>query len=111
MDRFYDRRTSYFEQRDREHERKSAEWRARTREALDRKREQAERLRESIQHDAENVSRWQDTIYNLRPGGRADEIRSSLEDKISDVESKIASKYSRLRGLEATIVDIRSKLS
>ncbi len=81
------------------------------REALDSKREQVMRLRESISHDEENVSRWRNTIYGLRSGGRADEIRSSLESKIYDVESKISSKRSRLHELEAAIMDIRAKLS
>jgi len=104
QDRFYDRRSTYFEQR-------KAEGQSRMREALDNKREQVARLRESISHDEENVSRWRSTIYNLRSGGRADEIRSSLESKIYDVESKISSKRSRLHELEAAIMDIRAKLS
>ena len=93
-----------------ERERKGAEWRARTQDALDRKRDQADRLRESIAHDEANVDRWQETIYNLRDGGRADEIRDSLENKISDVESRIRSKKERLDDLEATIKDIDRKL-
>jgi hypothetical protein len=111
QDRFYDRRSTYFEQRDREREAKQAEWQSRMREALESKREQVVRLRESISHDEENVSRWRSTIYSLRSGGRADEIRSSLESKIYDVESKISSKQSKLRELEAVIMDIRAKLS
>lgn len=111
LDHFYHRRSAYYEQKEREHERKQAEWRSRMRETLDHKREQAERLRESIQHDQENVSRWHSTIYNLRPGARADEIRSSLETKIYEVEHKIASKRSRLHDLEAAIHEIRAKIS
>jgi chromosome segregation ATPase len=79
-------------------------------ERRDRKRQQAERLRESIEHDEGNVSRWQDTIYNLRPGGRADEIRDDLESRISDVEDKIRSKRRRLDELEDSISDIEARL-
>jgi len=111
QDHFYHRRSAYYEQREREHEKKQAEWRSRMRETLEHKREQAERLRESINHDQETVSRWHSTIYNLRPGARADEIRSSLETKIYEVEHKISSKRSRLHDLESAIQEIRSKLS
>lgn len=90
---------------------KRAEWRTKTSEALSRKRQQAVRLRESIEHDENNVSRWEDTISNLRGGGRADEIRDSLESKISDVETRIRSKRERLEQLEDSIRDIESKLS
>ena len=36
-------------------------------------------------------------INNLRTGGRADEIRDSLEDKISNVEDRIPSKEQKIR--------------
>ena len=93
-----------------ERERLKAEWRQRSLETLERKSQQAERLRESIEHDEGNISRWQDTIYNLNPGGRADEIRDSLESRIRDVEDKIATKRVRLEELEAAIRDIQGRL-
>ena len=69
-----------------------------------------QRLRESIEHDESNVSRWHSTISNLRPGPKAYEIRSSLENRISDVEDKIRSKTSKLRDLEEAVRDMESKL-
>ena len=78
--------------------------------ALERKCEQAARLESSIAHDEANVDRWQDTIHNLHDGGRADEIRDSLESRISDVESRIRSKQDRVRELEDAIRDIENKL-
>ena len=104
QDHFYSRRTDYYDRR-------QAEWQAKMREALDRKREQADRLRDSIAHDQGNIDRWRDQIYSLRPGGRADEIQSSLESKIDSVGEKIRSKESRVADLESAIRDIRSKLS
>ena len=110
QDHFYKRRSAFFEQRDREREHKQAEWRSRMREALSHKREQVVRLQGSIAHDEENVRRWHDTIYNLRPGSRADEIRHSLSEKISEVSDKIHSKRERLRELLAAIHEIEGKL-
>jgi len=101
---------SVFERSREEHERKRAEWESRMHETLSRKRQKVEQLQESIRHDRGNIDRWHDTIYNLRPGGRADEIRYSLESKISDVEDKIRSKQDRIDELEASIRDIESKL-
>jgi len=112
-----DRRGSEYEarkaERERKHEeweRKQQEWREKMHDTLRAKREQASRLRESIDHDEGNISRWRDTIYNLRPGGRADEIRYSLESKISDVEDRISSKQQKLREVEDDIDDIETKL-
>lgn len=100
----------FYKRRDRERERKEAEWRSRMREALSHKREQAVRLQGSIAHDEENVQRWQNTIYNLRPGPRADEIHHSLSQKISEVSDKIQSKRERVRELFAAIHEIEGKL-
>ena len=58
-----------------------------------------------------NLHRPDDTLYNLRPGGRADEIRDDLESRISDVEDKIWSKRHRLDELEDSISDIETRLS
>lgn len=109
-DRFRHACDRVFEHARHERERKQEEWREKLHEALERKRQQANRLRESIEHDEGNVSRWQDTIYNLRPGGRADDIRDDLESRISDVEDKIRSKRHRLDELEDSISDIEAKL-
>lgn len=109
-DHAFARATELRDRRHREWERKQTAWRSSLREALSRKTDQAARLRESIEHDEENIARWQGTIHNLRPGGRADDIRESLEDKIADVESRIRSKQGKLEHLEEAIRDIRSKL-
>lgn len=99
-----------FEAANAERQRRQEERQKGLQEAYERKREQAERLSDSIAHDEENIARWQSTLYNLRPGGRADEIRDSLESKIDDVERRIAEKRARLNELEDSIADIRSKL-
>lgn len=103
QDRFHQRRK---ETRDRH----QAEWQARMQEILGSKREQATRLRDSIEHDESTVDRWRDQIYSLRPGGRADEIRESLEAKIESVEDKVRSKEEKLASLETSIRDIEGKL-
>lgn len=99
-----------FETAAREAEQRKEEWYDKIREALARKSEQIQRLRESIDHDEGNISRWQDTICNLHDGGRADEIRYALEEKINDVHNRIRSKERRLEELEDAIRDIESKL-
>src|ERR1035441_7894718 len=100
-------------ERERKHEeweRKKQEWRSKMHDTIRAKRERVSRLRESIDHDEENISRWRDTIYNLHPGGRADDIRDSLERKISDVEDRIRDKEQKIREIENDIDDIESNL-
>lgn len=87
-----------------------SEWRARLQETLERKQEQAERIRESLQRDEENLARWQETLANLRPGGRAAEVRAGLDEKIGAVEAKRASKQSRLQELEEALREIEGRL-
>ena len=110
-ERFREACDQVFENARHERERKNEEWRLKMQDALDRKREQADRLRESIAHDESNIDRWHDTIYNLHDGGRADEIRDSLESKISDVEGNVRSKRDRLSDIEDVIRDIDRKLN
>jgi hypothetical protein len=98
------------ERKKEEWERKQREWRDKMHDTLRAKREQASRLRESIDHDEGNVARWRDTINDLRPGGRADEIRDSLEAKIADGEDRIQSKEQKLREIGSDIDDIETKL-
>ena len=99
-----------FQNARKQRERQQEEWRAKMKETLSRKCEQAISLRKSIEHDEENIERWKNTIYGLHDGGRADEIRRSLESKISDVEDTVSSKKSRLRDLEESIKEIERKL-
>ncbi|MGB7512389.1 MAG: DUF349 domain-containing protein, partial [Pelodictyon phaeoclathratiforme] len=109
-ERFREACDQVFEHARHESAKKQEEWRTKMQDALERKRDQAERLRESIAHDESNIERWHDTIYNLHDGGRADEIRDSLESKISDVEGNVRSKQDRLSDLEDVIRDIETKL-
>jgi hypothetical protein len=84
--------------------------RERLEEVLNHKKEQIERLEESIEHDEENIAHWEEVIDNLRPGPKADEIESSMREKIANVEEKIESKREKIRELESDIRDIESKL-
>ena len=99
-----------FERAREEYERKQAEWRSNLQDVIERKRQQVENLSESVAHDEGLIERWQDTINNLYDGNKADEIRDSLESKISDVEDKIRSKENRISELQDAIQDIESKL-
>lgn len=109
-DRVFENARREYERKQEEYERKQSEWRSKMREALERKRERVSRLKESIRHDESNISRWRDTIYNLKPGGRADEIESNLESRINDVEDRIRDKERTVDELEDSIRDIESKL-
>lgn len=106
----YEARKADRERRHDEWERKQNEWCEKMHDTLRAKREQVARLRESVDHDEGNVMRWRDTIDDLRPGGRADEIRDSLESKISDVEDRIQAKERKIREIEDDIEQIESKL-
>src|SRR4029078_5902375 len=93
-----------------ERDRQQNEWHIRTREAMTRKREQINSLRESITHDEANIERWRDTLSNLKPGGKSDEIGKGLEDKILDVMARIRDKQGRVEELRSSINDIEVKL-
>ena len=110
IDVFFDRQKAWFDQRNQERAEWQGEWREQLRETLERKRGQVERLRESIGRDEENVQRWQGTLADLRPGPRSEDIRAGLDAKISDVETKLASKRERLQEIEASIGEIEAKL-
>jgi len=109
-DRVFERSREEYERKHAEWESKQAEWRSNLQDAIERKRQQVKNLSKSVAHDKGLIERWQDTINNLYDGGKADEIRDSLEDKISDVEDKICSKENRISELQDAIQDIESKL-
>jgi Domain of Unknown Function (DUF349) len=110
IDVFFDRQKAWFDQRNQEKAEWQGEWREQLRDTLERKRGQVERLRESIGRDEENIQRWQGTLADLRPGPHSTDIRASLEGKISDVETKLASKRERLQEIETSIGEIEAKL-
>jgi hypothetical protein len=93
-----------------ERERKQAEWREKMKEIIANKKEQANRIRDSIRHDEQIINQKWDTIFNLRPGGRASEIREHLEEKIRDIQRKIDSKYEKVRDIESSIRDLETKV-
>ncbi len=77
---------------------------------VQRKEERVANLQTSIEYDQELILRWEDTIDNLFEGGRADEIRDSLERKISSVEDKIRSKEDVISELQSAINDIEARI-
>lgn len=93
-----------------ERERKQAEWREKMKETIANKKEQANRIRDSIQHDERVIDEKRDKIYNLRPGGRASEIREHLEEQIRSIQNKIDSKWEKVNTLEAAIRDMEIKI-
>ncbi|MEL7362061.1 MAG: DUF349 domain-containing protein, partial [Bacteroidota bacterium] len=109
-DRIFANRSREKERRQAEYERKQSEWRERQYDKLRRKTEQLSRLTDSIDHDRSLIDRWQDAIYNLRPGGRADEIEEALNAKIESVSEKITSKENKVASLEDQIRDLERKL-
>jgi hypothetical protein len=68
--------------------------------AAARKREQYQRLNESIAHDQANINRWRDTISSLGGGGRADQIRNELEDRVIEVLDRVRVKQQRAEELQ-----------
>ena len=106
MDRFFERRSAWYEERDQ----RKAEWKERLRETLTYKQEQLERLRESIGRDEENITRWRERLEGLRPGPHADEARAELDGKITDVTNRVETKRTRIQELEKDIQEIEAKL-
>lgn len=105
-DEFFARRGEHLEER----ERQRSEWKERLEEALVRRREQLQRLTESMSNDQAHIGRWRESIANVRPGGRAEEIRLGLEEKIASVETRLTEKRGRLAEIEQAIRDIEAKL-
>jgi hypothetical protein len=106
IDLFFERQAAYFAQRNQDVDKRQDQML----DALERKREQANRLRDTIERDEENLKRWQGNIAEIHPGERSDELRTSLDAKISDVEAKLPGKRKRLDEIEATIQEIAAKL-
>lgn len=71
--------------------------------AVSRKREQYQRLNESIAHDQANINRWRDTISSLGGGGRADQIRDELENRVIEVLDRVRAKQQRAEELQADL--------
>ncbi len=109
-DAFFSRRAAFFEQRDQDRSQNRGEWQERLREALDRKKDQADRLRESIRYDEETADRWRTRLADVRPGSREQEIRTDIESRLSDMETKLETKRGRLQGIEEDIRAIEAKL-
>ena len=105
-DHFFARRGEHLEER----ERQRGEWRERLEDAAQRKREQKQRLAESMVADEGHIERWRESIANIRPGGRADEIRTGLEEKIASVEERLAEKRARMAEIDQALHDIEAKL-
>jgi hypothetical protein len=88
-------------QDERKHRR--TEWSHQKQESVSRKREQAEALRESIARDLGHVDRWRQALSGLKDGGRAEEMRRGLDEKIQGVEERLVQKRTRLAELELEI--------
>ncbi|HET9227534.1 MAG TPA: DUF349 domain-containing protein [Thermoanaerobaculia bacterium] len=109
-DAFFERRAAWFEQRDQDRSRNKDEWQGRLRDAMDRKKDQADRLRESIVYDESTAERWRTKLTDIRPGPREQEIRQDIESRLSDMETKLATKRGRLQELEEDIKSIEAKM-
>ena len=77
--------------------------------AVSRKREQYQRLNESIAHDQANINRWRDTISSLGGGGRADQIRDELENRVIEVLDRVRTKQQRAEELYADLQNMESQ--
>jgi hypothetical protein len=77
--------------------------------AVSRKREQYQRLNESIAHDQANVNRWRDTISSLGGGGRADQIRNELENRVIEVLMRVRDKQERAEELSNDLQGMETK--
>ncbi len=79
------------------------------RDATTRKREQYQRLNESIAHDQANINRWRDTISSLGGGGRADQIRNELENRVIEVLMRVRDKQARAEELSNDLQEMEAR--
>ena len=77
--------------------------------AASRKREQYQRLNESIAHDQANINRWRETISSLSGGGRADQIRTELEDRVIEVMLRVRDKQARAEDLQTDLKEMETR--
>jgi hypothetical protein len=77
--------------------------------AAARKREQYQRLNESIAHDQANINRWRDTISSLGGGGRADQIRDELENRVIEVLDRVRVKQQRAEELHQDLQSMETQ--
>lgn len=77
--------------------------------AAARKREQYQRLNESIAHDQANINRWRDTISSLGGGGRADQIRDELENRVIEVLDRVRVKQQRAEELQHDLQNMETQ--
>jgi hypothetical protein len=77
--------------------------------AAARKREQYQRLNESIAHDQANINRWRDTISSLGGGGRADQIRDELENRVIEVLDRVRVKQQRAEELHQDLQNMEAQ--
>ncbi|MDR1608533.1 MAG: HNH endonuclease [Deltaproteobacteria bacterium] len=98
------------DRREREFQQKQEHFREMTREKIHRLEEKADRIKNSIYNDRESLQFQRDKHSNVRPGPREYEIKSSISDKINDIENRINEKSSVLSDLKHTIMLLRDKL-
>jgi polyhydroxyalkanoate synthesis regulator phasin/DNA polymerase III psi subunit len=94
----------------RERERRQEQFRDKIESIIAKKRELLHAQEEQIETLQQHIARWEGTIDNLRDGRGADEIRDSMQSKISSAEEKIESKRRFMSELEDQIDDLRAKL-
>ncbi|MDR1678112.1 MAG: hypothetical protein LBS44_06965, partial [Deltaproteobacteria bacterium] len=98
------------DRREREFQQKQLQFREMTREKIHRLEEKAERINNSILKDRESLQYQRDKHSNVRPGPREYEIKSSISEKINEIEKRINEKSSVLSDLQHNIMLLRDKL-
>ncbi len=110
LDQFYAARNAFYDSQRGEREQKKNHWLDRVSELINKKEQTIERLESSIEYDEEKIGEWQNKLWNLRPGGRSEQIRYDLEDRIDSVRDKIEDKRDKVNEIRQSIYELKEKL-
>ena len=81
-----------------------------TRKRIEKNREYADQIREKITNKRDFIDRQQARIYGLRPGGRADEIRADIEQRIDNAREQLEALETKLSSVEDQISNMENRL-
>ncbi len=95
---------------DEEKRRKKDDFKRRTAEKIQKLQGVYDNLASSIVRDESYLSDQHSKLYNVRPGPREGEIRSSIQNRIRDIEQRISSKKHKKTDIYNSIQDLRRKL-
>ncbi len=103
MDNFCARRERFFQK-------KQEEFKQRIREKIRRKRDSIEKIQSSIYRKEESIRDQYSRLRNVKPGNRAYEIKSSINNRISNMQNAVSDMRRKIDSIRYEIRDLETKL-